>query len=702
MSYKAAAIAPGRGARSQSATPILQGGRLKAARAAWVILFMIGILILISALPGYTPSAITFISHGPAGQPTLTSRIFTLATGVASLGCAFLSLSLSWMFYRQRFQEPVIAALAFYLLLYGILLAGPMEVWSSFWLGNTNFALGLQGSLLTLPTFVLFAIFPNGRLVPHWTRWLLIAAIPLSVFLPIYPAFTASAFVDRPVISAILAAFYTILMVFGIYAQIYRYRHASTAEERQQTKWVVVGFGLWILYLLLSSIPYYYLTSLPAGAQTPWWGPASSFGWMLSLSIVPVSLSIAISRHRLWNIDIFINRALVYGALTIGIIGTYVVVIGGLGLLFRSSGGLILPLLATAAAAVLFQPLRDRLQTLVNRMMYGERDDPASVLAKLGDRLANTGSSGSTLEAIVDTVAQTLKLHYVAIELEPEKRIAASFGQPTDDVLRLPLVFQEQQIGFLAVSGRSPGEALTPKDLQLLEGVAGQAGAVAYNVNLTSRLRRAHQKLIAAREEERRRIRRDLHDGLGPQLASLSLKLEAAQNLLFTNPETAARLLDESERQMQDAVDDIRRLVYNLRPPALDELGLLSALHERARMFSGVHGPHIYIEGPQHLPGLPAAVEVAAYRIVQEALHNATRHGGAEHCWIRIKAAGALELEIDDDGRGLPPRVQPGVGINSMRERASELGGRLSLEARPGGGTRVQASLPLQQEVPDD
>jgi signal transduction histidine kinase len=694
MSEQAAVFAAERSASSRAAIPILQGGRLKVARAAWNVLFILGLVILISALPGYTPSASTLFSHGPAGQPTLASRIFILATGVASLGCALLSLSLSWMFYRQRFQEPVIAALSIYLLLYGVLLAGPMEAWSSFWLGETSIALGLQGSLLTLPTIVLFAIFPNGRFIPHWTRWLVMAAIPLSVFLPLYPTFTASAFSDRPVVSAILAAFYTILMIFGIYAQVYRYRHTSTAEERLQTKWVVVGFGLWIVYMLLSSIPYFYLTSLPTGAELPWWGPASSFGWMLSLSIVPVSLSIAISRYRLWNIDLFINRALVYGALTLGIIGTYVLVIGGLGLLFQSGGGLILPLLATAAAAVLFQPLRERVQTMVNRMMYGERDDPAAVLLKLGDRLANTGTSGSTLAAIVDTVAQTLKLHYMAIELGPENRIAASFGQPTDDVVRFPLVFQEQQIGFLATAGRSPGEALTPKDLQLLEGVAGQAGAVAYNVNLTSKLRRARQQLVTAREEERRRIRRDLHDGLGPQLASLSLKLDAAQNLLLSKPETAGKLLDDSKHQMQDAVDDIRRLVYNLRPPALDELGLIPALQERAATF-GEGGLHVYIDGPAQMQELPAAVEVAAFRIVQEAISNAARHGNAQHCWVRIKAGQTLELEIEDDGSGLSQEIKPGVGISSMRERSSELGGSFRIDQRPSGGVLISVSLPL-------
>lgn len=247
----------------------------------------------------------------------------------------------------------------------------------------------------------------------------------------------------------------------------------------------------------------------------------------------------------------------------------------------------------------------------------------------------------------------------------------------------------------MLVARRTADEALTPKDWSLLENISRQAGAVVHNARLTSDLQQARQRLVTALEEERRRIRRDLHDGLGPQLASLSLKLDAALNLLETRPERAAQLLDQSKQQMQDAVEDIRRLVYNLRPPALDELGLMSALRERAATY-GEGGPHIYIEGPAEMPELPAAVEVAAYRIVQEAINNAAQHGNAQHCWVHLQAGQGLELEIEDDGNGLPQNITPGVGISSMRERSSELGGSFQLGQRPSGGTLVSVWIPIE------
>ncbi|MFN2147818.1 MAG: histidine kinase, partial [Anaerolineales bacterium] len=301
-----------------------------------------------------------------------------------------------------------------------------------------------------------------------------------------------------------------------------------------------------------------------------------------------------------------------------------------------------------------------------------------------------------TLFGIVETVGQALKLPYVGITLGDQDSSAMEFGEPVDDLLQLPLTFQGQRVGTMHVARRAADEKFTPEDLRLLENISQQTGAVAHSARLTADLQRARQRLVTALEEERRRIRRDLHDGLGPQLASLSLKLDAAQNLLESKPTKAGELLMESKHQVQDAVEDIRRLVYNLRPPALDELGLMSALRERAATFGEGGSPRIIIEGPDRMTELPAAVEVAAYRIIQEAINNASRHAGAENCWVRIRAGDALTIEIEDDGSGLPPSMKTGVGISSMRERTSELGGRFEIENRAGGGTHVRAWLPLE------
>jgi signal transduction histidine kinase len=205
--------------------------------------------------------------------------------------------------------------------------------------------------------------------------------------------------------------------------------------------------------------------------------------------------------------------------------------------------------------------------------------------------------------------------------------------------------------------------------------------------------------LVTAREEERRRLRRDLHDGLGPALATQTLKLEAARELLRSDPDHADALLSDLIGQSQTALADIRRLVYALRPPALDELGLVGALRAQAAPYQHA-GVAVSVEAPEPLPPLPAAVEVAAYRIAQEALTNVARHARARTCVVRLRLDDALCLEVQDDGCGMQPDRRSGVGVQSMRARASELGGTWSAEALASGGTRVRARLPLGRDAP--
>jgi signal transduction histidine kinase len=250
----------------------------------------------------------------------------------------------------------------------------------------------------------------------------------------------------------------------------------------------------------------------------------------------------------------------------------------------------------------------------------------------------------------------------------------------------------------LVLSPRARGEDFSPADRRLLDHIAREAGVAAHAVRLTADLQHSRERLVTAREEERRRIRRDLHDGLGPALASLTLKADAARNLLSNDPAAAGALLSDLKTQTQFAIADIRRLVYELRPPALDELGLVAAIHAQAAQYDG-HGDGLAISvvtTPPDLPPLPAAVEVAAYRIVSESLTNVVRHAHARHCQVRITCDGGLRLEIADDGVGLGATSHSGVGLQSMRERAAELGGVCLVEpAADHGGTRVLARLPL-------
>lgn len=418
---------------------------------------------------------------------------------------------------------------------------------------------------------------------------------------------------------------------------------------------------------------------------------------------LPLCTTIAILRYRLFDIDIIINRALVYGTLTTLVIGLYVFVVGYLGAVFRTQTNLFISLAATALVAVLFQPLRDRLQRGVNRLMYGQRDEPVAVLSQLGARLEVTLTPDAILPGLVETVAQTLKLPYAAIALQvgDELKVQAETGQPSSQLETFPLIYQGQAIGQLWVAPRAPGEGFNPADRLLVTNIARQAGTVAHAVQLTAALQQSRQQLVTAREEERRRLRRDLHDGLGPQLASQTLTLNAIGKLLEREPTKARELLDHLKAQSQAAIQDIRRLVYELRPPALDELGLIEALREGARQYVQAGGCVEITTDPQPLPALPAAVEVAVYRIAQEAITNVIRHTQTKQCRLAITMHDHhLDLAITDDGPGFPPDLHFGIGLNSMRERAEELGGHLRFENQSQGGARVQVWLPLPGEEP--
>lgn len=416
----------------------------------------------------------------------------------------------------------------------------------------------------------------------------------------------------------------------------------------------------------------------------------------------PVSLAKVRSsfwRRYLADVRLLINRTLVYGALTAIVVGIYVAVVGYLGLWFEEeTGNLAISLFATGLIALLFQPLRTYLQRGVNRLMYGERDDPYAVLSRLGQRLEAALAPEAVLPSVVETVAQALKLPYVAIALKQDEEmvVTAAYGFAVDDPVTLPLVYQGESVGQLLLAPRRPAESLTAADWRLLQSIAHQVGVAAHAVRLTADLQRSRERLVMAREEERRRLQRDLHDGLGPVLASLPLKLDAAFNLLRRDPAQASALLLELKTQTQATIVDIRRLVYDLRPPALDQLGLVAAIRQHATAYHQVNGLQISLEAPEQLPPLPAAVEVAAYRIVQEALTNVAAHAAAQTCRVRLRLDHGLCLEIRDDGAGLPKGSHLGVGLTSMRERAAELGGSCVIEPAPSGGTRVVARLPLK------
>jgi signal transduction histidine kinase len=401
--------------------------------------------------------------------------------------------------------------------------------------------------------------------------------------------------------------------------------------------------------------------------------------------------------RRLLRADALLRRSLVYGGLTAGVVAVYAACVIALGTVLPGEGPYAVTLLATGVAALVALPLRDRLQRGVSRLLYGDRDEPARAIARLGRRLEASLDSETVLPVVAQTVAEALRLPYAAIELGHDggTSIAAAHGVPRGALERIPLVHRGEEFGWLVLAPRSAGDGFSAADRDLLADLARQAGAAAYAVRLTADLRRSRQQLVSAREEERRRLRRDLHDGVGPSLAGSLMKLEAARGLAATDRVAMERLLADLAEQTRRTIDDVRRVASDLRPPALDQLGLEAALRQDAqRLVPSRTGAHVAADQP--LVGLPAAVEVAAYRIGLEALTNVARHAEASTVDVDLELTpDALLLRVRDDGRGFTDRRSPGVGLSSMRERAEELGGSLEVAAVPGQGTSVTARLPL-------
>ncbi|HEU5098714.1 MAG TPA: sensor histidine kinase [Roseiflexaceae bacterium] len=563
----------------------------------------------------------------------------------------------------------------------------------------------LLGPTIALTAIVLPVYFPDGRLPsPRWrpALWLTIAATTLftaSIVLspgpidgslpevsnPFAPPSAAPLlrFLTPTAIALMLAS-----LLAGVLAPIVRFRRAQ-GIQREQIKWFAYATSLLVAAIVIPAAIYYpdftHDNALLSGSLLA-----------VAAPLLPIAVGIAILRHRLYDINLIINRTLVYAALTACVAALYVLVVGYLGTLFRTSENLLISLVATGVVAALFQPLRERLQRAVNRLLYGERDEPYAVLARLARQLETAVALESILPTIAETVARSLKLPYVAIAAQREEQhvVVAGYGTPAEAPLVLPLLFQTEQIGQLLLAPRAPGEPLGPADRRLLDDLASQAGVALHAVELTGALRRSRQRLVTAREEERLRMRRDLHDGLGPTLAALPLRIDTARTLMRHDQAAADQALVELKLQAQAAVQDIRQLVYALRPPALDQFGLALALRELA-VKAPASDAQISVEVPDDLPALPAAVEVAIYRIVQEALTNVARHARARTCTVRLALESGFRLEIADDGVGLPRAPRSGVGLQSMRERAEELGGDCRVEGRPGGGTRVVVWLPV-------
>jgi len=411
---------------------------------------------------------------------------------------------------------------------------------------------------------------------------------------------------------------------------------------------------------------------------------------VLDAPVFVLTLVIPIVRYRLWAIDTIVRRSIAYAVITVVLFLGYLAVTATIA---RIASERIAAPIAAAAVAVSFAPVGRRVQRFVDGLFYGDRSDPYRTLRELGRRLSAV-PHGDVLGSLVQSIATSLRLPYVAVERRDGTRLAEhGVAGPTQQ--RWPLTYEQQEEGYLVASPRRGETAFDDRDQALLCDIAEHVGVAVHAAGLTTELLRSRQRLVTAREEERRRLRRDLHDGLGPVLTAVGLNLDAAQAGITTDPAAARTHLGNAKDATTQALADLRRLVHDLRPPALD-LGLVAALRVQIDRLRAGSALSVTVDAPD-LPELPAAVEVAAFRIAVEAVTNAVRHSGAGHCRVGLTDSGTeLTLHVHDDGTSTQPWT-PGVGLTAMRERAAELGGSLDAGPVPTGGATVTARFPLPQ-----
>jgi signal transduction histidine kinase len=549
----------------------------------------------------------------------------------------------------------------------------------------------LEGSWIFLFLWLVLIAYllPDGRPASaRWRRWIQTGLAGAVLFL-VGAAGDRQAFSDEhggsapplpwlpPGVSIILGVVGLVVVVqffFGSAVAVRSRLERASGEARLQLLWLVWGSLAVPLGLLVLWCNYFLL----GGRE--WLTTAALTGISIAL---PATIAIAILRHRLFDIQVVLSRTLVYGVLVAGVIGCYALLLYAAERAtgHATAGGL----LAVAAVAVAVHPAYAWLRLRIERWVYGYRAQPHQALRLLADR-AEAAAPDALGTAVTEAVADALR-----VRVWVQDDIGAT---EEDAAMRVPLVHRGERLGDLAVAVPQ-GRRLSTADLALLRDLARYAAVLVYSERQAEQLRGSRSRIVASREEERRRLRRDLHDGVGPALAAIVLKLNAAQSR--TDGRERDALLAEARDEVREAIAEVRRLVDDLRPPAIDEVGLLAAIRQRAEALSG--DLDIEVDGPDPVPPLPAAVEVAAFRIASEAMTNVARHSGATLCRVGVRVDGSFELSVADNGHGTLGSTARGLGWTSMRERAAELGGSCTIVGRAGGGLVVLARLPLEHEA---
>jgi signal transduction histidine kinase len=586
-----------------------------------------------------------------------------------------------------------------------------------------------SGLVIGLVAIVL--LFPTGRLLSaRWrpVAWALALGLLGGSLTEAFggPRFNSNLdFMRNPLylahVPAVIRAAVTVLDaaslvgLVGAIAQLIVRLRRSRGDEHLQLKWFAYAGVVGPLLVLVPTF---------ANATN---GILGSIVWTVGPLIVILAVGVSVLKYRLYDIDVVINKTLVYGLLAAFITAVYVAIVVGIGAAVGqgSQPNLGLSIAATAVVAVAFQPVRHGVQGFANRLVYGERATPYEVLSSFSERVAGDVGGEEILVRMARTLGEATGAATAGVWLVEgaQLRTAASWPEggrgappvrlpeapadplPIEATLALPVRHQDELLGAISLI-KPAGERLRPAEEQLTRDLASQAGLVLHNVRLTTELRArleelsaSRRRLVSAQDAARRRLERNIHDGAQQQLVALSVKTNLARQLLTRDPDRAESMLHALRADVDRATEDLAELARGTVPAALTELGLVEAL--RAQSARGV--VPVRVEAPATLPELPAGAEAAAYFCVLEALQNVSKYAGASRAVVRLSVSdgGELRFEVDDDGRGFDASATSyGTGLRGIAERLAALDGTLEVSSVPGHGTTVVGRIPVHALEP--
>ena len=474
-------------------------------------------------------------------------------------------------------------------------------------------------------------------------------------------------------------------------------RRRATGEEREQIRWFAYGGILLVVSVVVSVVT-----------------NTNAIG-IVGMLCLPTAATIAILKYRLYDIDVVINKTVVYGVLAAFFTAVYVAIVVGIGSAVGSSSSRPLTILAAVVMAMSFQPVRERARQFANRIVYGKRATPYEVLSEFGGRMAATYSTEDVLPRMAQILAGGTGASVARVWLRARDRlhVAASWPQETGwpDELpvpgqelpafpngerALPVLHQGELLGALGVT-MPASEPFGPVQEKLIRDLASQAGLVLRNVRLIEDLRASRQRLVAAQDEERRKIERNLHDGAQQQLVALALKQRLVATLVSRDPQKAAVMMEELQADTTEALSNLRDLARGIYPPLLADQGLAAALDAQARRAA----VPVTVEA-DGVGRYPQEAETAVYFCCLEALQNVAKYAHASRAVVRLSANdGQITFAVEDDGDGFDlKRTSLGTGVQGMIDRVDALGGTLEVQSEPGRGTTITGHVPARAVAP--